>query len=750
MGVGVPAEFLVYPPRPLFPSDVSEFNLIEIYKNRMKALPEFSDTHQAKNTKKISAALRVLEPFIRWFYLKFPKDSIQKRLAQTLVHMLPLYYRNQIYYVIFSSKINSNSSKNIVYSQDQGFGLHTSTKPLVTIVIPVYNNWQTTYNCLLAFRGNSNSTPYEIIIVDDASTDQTTEALQNIRGVTVVRNLTNTGYLISTNRGAAQASTTSKYILLLNNDTEPIGDWLDSLYKTIEKDETIAIVGSTLIYPNGILQEAGGQIFTSGNAWNLGRGSNPFNNLFTFTREVDYCSAAAAIVRKTFWIDVGGFDTRYVPAYCEDSDLALAAWSKGYRVIYEPKSWVIHHEGLSHDKSIVFGKEINQIANNRKLFAKWESNLRNHWEDLGKPRLEATRESKGIVVVCDRQLPALSRDAGSIRTVQIIQHIQALGYHVILVCLDQSSTMVDIDILRSRGVEVHQNSEEFYATLDLRRERVRAIWTIRQEVYDHFEKRLKQIAPSSIFIADLMDIKYREEYNPKSGVANSQLRIADEVTHIVLVSEVELQEFNEQSKTNKASVVWSEYEPKNCDLDWNNSNGLVFVGGFRHLPNLEGIQWFADEVLPLLNKMEFKAPIRVIGSGLDVQKTAELNRKGLQILGGIEDLSVIYKQSRIAIVPLLRGAGRKGKIGEALSYGIPIVSTTVGIKGFNDIVNAGVSVADSPQEMAKVIFDLHEDLDLWTRASILGKDYCKLHLSSMAMRRKISQLISVELMNDEQ
>ncbi len=691
-----------------------------------------------------------LRRITRWLSPKFPHGSKQRRMVRNVVSKMPRYFRNQIVSSlapIFTS--NAHSIQNIGYSMDQGFGLPTSRRPLVSIVIPLYNNWWVTYRCLRALQSNSDNTPYEIIVVDDASTDQTLEALKSIRGITVVRNFINVGYLTSTNRGASAASETSKYLVLLNNDTEPIDGWLDSLYTSIEKNETIAVVGSALIYPNGVLQEAGGQIFAGGNAWNLGRGANPLNNLFTFAREVDYCSAASVIIRKSFWLDVDGFDTRYIPAYCEDSDLALTAWSKGYKVMYEPKSWVIHHEGLSHGKNTDSGLKKYQTANNRKLFAKWEVDLRNHWEDIGIPRFESARNSKGIVVICDHQLPVSTRDAGSIRTVQIIRHIQALGYHAVLVCLDNSTTQVDLDLLQSSGVEVHQNINDFYNSMFLRRERVRAIWTIRQEVYDFFAGKLRQIAPTAIFIADLMDIKYCEDYNPDSGITKGQLEIANEVEHIILVSEVESQEFNLQSNTSKASVVWAEYEPQIGELDWKDSRGLIFVGGFRHLPNLEGIQWFAENVVPLLIEMGFNAPIRVIGSGLDSKTISELSDKGLQMFGGVEDLSTIYRQSRVAVVPLLSGAGRKGKLGEALSFGIPIVTTSVGSEGFSDIANSGMVVADSPLEIAKAIYDLHENFDLWNSASKLGKDYCKSNLSSTAMRNEISRLISVELSNDE-
>lgn len=743
-------EFLVVPPRALYPSDFFEFDLLSGVQKRTRALPRFSDPQSAKKRKNRDVVSILIKRMTRWLSPKFPHGSKLRRKARTFVYILPRHLRNQIVSALAPSLTGkAEFLHNVSYSMDQGFGLPVSSEPLVTIVIPIYNNWWVTYRCLRALQSNSDSTPYEVVVVDDASSDQTMEALQSIRGVTIVRNLNNVGYLTSTNRGANQTSDSAKYLVFLNNDTEPIDGWLDSLYQSIEKDESIGIVGSALIYPNGILQEAGGQIFADGNAWNLGRGGNPLNAQYCFTREVDYCSAASIIVRKSFWMDAGGFDTRYVPAYCEDSDLALTAWNKGYKVIYEPKSWVIHHEGLSHGKSTDSGLKKYQITNNRKLFAKWESDLRNHWEDVGIPRFEATRHSKGIVVVCDRQLPALTRDAGSIRTVQIIKHIQALGYHAVIVCLDNSTTQVDLDSLRSTGVEVHQDIKEFFDSLFLRRERVRAIWTIRQEVYDFFAERLRNISPSATFVADLMDIKYRQDYEANSGISRNQLKIADEVERVILVSENEAREFNEMLKTNKVSVLWAEYEPQKTEIDWQHSKGLIFVGGFRHVPNLEGIEWFADKVVPILNELGFGAPIRIIGTGLNPQKIAEFEAKGLQMLGGVENLENVYKESRIAIIPLLKGAGRKGKVGEALSFGIPIVSTSVGSAGFAEIVNSGITVADTPIEMAKAIFDLHENFDHWSTASRLGKEYCASNLSSLAMRNAISQIISVEFPGEE-
>lgn len=736
-------EFKLYPPKPPNLSDEKEFFLVNTSRRRHSSLPT-----RATPTQKTGVAFfaRPVIKTARWLSPKFSHGSKQRILIRNLVNSFPVSIRNTVIASLAPSfQGGSNSIENISYSMDQGFGLPTSTNPLVSIIIPVHNHWWVTYRCLRALQANGDSTPYEIILVDDASTDQTREALSNVRGITVIQNLENLGYLLSTNLGASQAAKNSKYLILLNNDTEPIDGWLDSLYRSIEKDETIAIVGSALIYPDGTLQEAGAQIFSAGNGWNLGRGGNPTNELFSFTREVDYCSAASIIVRKTFWDQVSGFDSRYVPAYCEDSDLALSAWNSGYKVMYEPTSWVIHHEGVSHGKSTSSGLKKYQLENNRKLFAKWEPELRGHWSNLGVPRLEALRDSLGIVVVCDRQLPSITRDSGSIRTVQIIRHLQALGYHVVLSCIDNSTTEVDLYELKSSGVEVHLNHSIFLEALELRKSRIVAVWTIREEVYDFFEPRIKPFAPKARFIADLMDLKFQKDYEPNSGISKNQIRIAKSTECIVLVSSTEAIQLNKELGREKVKVIWAEFEPIESIVEWDNAQGLLFVGGFRHLPNLNGIEWFANEVMPILKSNGFRAPVRVVGSGLNSKKFMELETKGLKILGAQEDLGSIYLQSRIAIVPLLTGAGRKGKLGEALSYGIPIVSTTIGVEGFESIQDSGVVVTDTPSKMAEEILRIHDSKERWSVLAGLGKKYCVENLSSSAMRQEISSLLSVAL-----
>src|SRR5699024_4776423 len=157
-------------------------------------------------------------------------------------------------------------------------------------------------------------------------------------------------------------------ILFLNNDTQVTEGWLSSLVKLIESDSTIGMVGSKLVYPDGRLQEAGGIIWSDGSGWNYGRMDDPDKPEYNYVKDVDYISGASIMIRRELWEQIGGFDVRYTPAYCEDADLAFEVRKAGYRVVYQPLSKVIHFEGVSNGTDVNgTGLKRYQVENFKKL-----------------------------------------------------------------------------------------------------------------------------------------------------------------------------------------------------------------------------------------------------------------------------------------------------------------------------------------------------------------------------------------------
>lgn len=289
--------------------------------------------------------------------------------------------------------------------------------PLVSIIIPVFNQYEYTKNCLRSILENTNNINYEIVIGDNHSTDETVNILSDIGNITVIRNDSNLGFLKNVNNAAKYAK--GKYLCMLNNDTIVQKDWLKHLLETIESSDDIGIVGAKLLYPDGKIQEAGCLVNPEGFIIMFGNGHNKDNPEFNKIREVDYCSGCGVILKKSDWDKVGGFDERYAPAYYEDSDLAFTfKYKLGLKVIYQPKAEIIHFHNVTyrHDKG-----SLN--LNNREIFCKkWQKEI---FAKGGKRVLKPSTEEGNLDGI--KYLAVMYNDLGEL-CIQQNNYEQALKY----------------------------------------------------------------------------------------------------------------------------------------------------------------------------------------------------------------------------------------------------------------------------------------------------------------------------------
>lgn len=283
----------------------------------------------------------------------------------------------------------------------RGLRAPAAASPLVSIVIPVFNNFKLTAEGLASLSRFTKLDEHEVVIVDDASTDCTPTALGAIDGVRYLRNDENLGFLHSCMRGAEAAR--GKYLLFLNNDTQFTEGWLEALLESFAEHDDLGAVGPKLVFPDGRLQEAGVAIRPDATSVLIGLLSDPGKACFSYSRMVDYCSGACLLVSKAAFREVGGFDTRFAPAYCEDVDLCLGLRRAGYQIAYNPRSVVIHHLSATANL-LVESFKIECVKRNRQLLlAKWHEEI----AELNRVRLIAFYDSSPVDVA--HQIEVASR-----------------------------------------------------------------------------------------------------------------------------------------------------------------------------------------------------------------------------------------------------------------------------------------------------------------------------------------------------
>ena len=340
----------------------------------------------------------------------------------------------------------------------QVFQVPCSKNPLVSVVIPVYNQFEYTYWCVRSIVDTTKNIDYEIIIADDCSTDTTVNIHQYLPGVRVVRNHKNLRFTLNCNNAVNHAK--GKYVALLNNDTIVEEGWMSSLLDVLEKDPEVGLVGSKMIYPDGVLQEAGCVVWQDGSAWNIGKGLNPNLPEFNYLKEVDYVSGASFMFPKALWDRLSGFDERYAPSYCEDSDLAFQMRYHGYKVMYQPKSEVVHFEGISNGKALKTSLKAYQLTNTRKFYEKWRDVLKENapiGSDLFVAR-DRTFGKKCVVFVDESITKADGNEFDRLVAEEMFRYVEK-GYSVKLIPDDYLLDDENASIYQNAGIEVLYGGE---------------------------------------------------------------------------------------------------------------------------------------------------------------------------------------------------------------------------------------------------------------------------------------------------
>lgn len=626
--------------------------------------------------------------------------------------------------------------------------------PRISVVIPAHDHIDATVACLHSVQSNSPLSELEVIVVDDASTDETASLLGSVAGLTVVRLKANLGFLGATSAGIAASS--GEYLVLLNNDTIVQPGWLDALVEVADEDDRVGAVGSKLVFPNGLLQEAGSLVWSDGSAWNLGYGKAPDTPVYNVRRAVDYCSAASLLVRRSAYDSVGGFDRRYAPAYYEDTDLCFNLREHGYSVIFQPESVVMHHGSLSHPavpESLQGHSKLSMEINRYIFAAKWAVELGRHWPPGTAAGLRGGRiDHRPIVLVGDHHIPAHDQDSGGLRMSWILWLLAELGCRVTLVPLNgQRREPYGRDFQR-RGIEVFHHPWTFEELAREREGLYDLVILSRPTVGEAFYTSARSAFPAATLIYDTVDLHHireqrryvltgREPDAVLRKTRRTELRMMRNSDVVATVSEEESHQVLSQVPYARTVVLPNVHEiPQGQRPGFAQRSGMIFIGGFDHDPNVDAVLWFVRDVLPLIAE-HWPSHLTIVGSN-PPSEISDLSSDRVTVTGYVEDVAMFFRRALVSIAPLRYGAGVKGKVGQAMSFGVPVVLTRVGSEGMGIVDGQHALVHDDAEGFAAAVVRLANDSALWTRMSVAGATLIAETLSPERMRVRLAELLA--------
>lgn len=358
----------------------------------------------------------------------------------------------------------------------------------------------------------------------------------------------------------------------------------------------------------------------------------------------------------------------------------------------------------------------------------------------------------------DWSIPKPDQDAASVYNLLLLKILASEGYNVSLLPCNLKYEEGYSKNLADAGIHVlyYHEVQAIDKWLENNIQQFDLCVLTRGPVVWPYLKLIKKYAPTLKLIFNTIDLHHVRELRQAELLNDHALKESAFVTKkqeydlintcdlTLLISTDEAYEVRKESPNAKVAVLPLVYDAipgANKSVSFNQRKDILFIGSFPHLPNIDAVEYFVENIFPLLKKLDPDIKLKIIGANPPEKIANYASDSQIEILGFVADLTPIYDNIRLSIAPLRFGAGIKGKIAGSMCLGVPCVVTPLAAEGMGLTHQQNVLIADAPETFAKAIFEAYTDETLWSKLSENGTQFALENYSYDVVKERVQSLL---------
>ncbi|MCE9587140.1 MAG: glycosyltransferase family 4 protein [Verrucomicrobia bacterium] len=367
-----------------------------------------------------------------------------------------------------------------------------------------------------------------------------------------------------------------------------------------------------------------------------------------------------------------------------------------------------------------------------------------------------------LMLFIDQRAARGDEDAGSRQMLSYLKLFAGRGYQIVFWSYDGCDDPQSVQVLNSLGIKVLHKAPYIFSFEDWIKafgNDLKVVFLSRPHVAVQFLNAIKKNSSASIVYyghdlhverMNLQNILVPGSFTEETveAVKNMEEECWDKSDVILYPSIDEVNLLREKYPHRRINILPiecradTEINEAVTPNDFGERDGMLFVGGFSHLPNQDAVLWFLKEVYPLMAKKLPDLHVSIAGNAPTDEIKARASKQ-VVVTGRVseEELRSLYNKVKVVVAPLRIGAGVKGKVVESLRMGVPVVTTSIGVQGLPGYEDA-IAVADDPADFAKAVQDLLQDEALWQRRREAGLKYYRENFSESVVAPKVLDLLN--------